>query len=199
MNILIAYKTNIMKAPSALSEAKLQKMIDSVIFQGHMVVKPKRKYNNQKFAELFAQHGTVVFNKLISVCRQYFIRHLDIPDKEVPRLIDYAVSNTIDEICDRDTDEHDQLYKRVRNWRKNWSRAYIKAAQEVLVELKNKNPEWAGCTKNQLKSLYQTQFTFEYWYHMMASVHAGTIDWRMSLKHTGLNSLYRTVFTWTLV
>jgi hypothetical protein len=178
-----------------ISPKRLQEIVDDVIFQGHEVIKPKRKYDNTKFGDVFEGQGKEVFNRLISTARQYFIRHIDIPDKQFPMLIDHAVNG----ICDRNADEYDTLYKRLREWRKNWSRNYIKVSQEVLVELRSKNPDWTGSTKNQLRSLYQAQFSYEYLYHMMSGVHAGTIDWRESLKHVGLNSLYRTIFTWTMV
>jgi hypothetical protein len=173
----------------------LQGAIDKFVHQGYILVRPKRKYDTAKLDNVFFDRGREVFNRLISAARHYFIRNIDIPDSQFPILINHAVSG----ICDEDTMEFDALFKKLREWRKNWSRNYVRGAQEVLIEIRQQNPDWNGLTKVQLRGLYQNKFSFEYLLHMMAHVHAGTIDWRSSLNHTGLNSLYRTIFTWTIV
>ena len=185
----------LIQATTDYTNTTLQEAIDKFVHKGYKLVRPKRKYDTAKLDDVFIDHGREVFNRLISAARQYFIRNIDIPDSQFPILINHAVSG----ICDENTMEFNALFKKLREWRKNWARNYIQGAQEVLSEIRQQNPDWNGLTKVQLRGLYQNKFSFEYLLHMMAHVHAGTIDWRSSLNHAGLNSLYRTIFTWTIV
>jgi len=183
------------QATTDYTNMTLQEAIDKFVHKGYKIVQPKRKYDTAKLDNVFVDHGIEVFNRLILAMRQYFIRNINIPDSQFPILINHAVSG----ICDKNTMEFNALFKKLWEWRMNWARNYIQGAQEVLSEIIQQNPDWNGLTKVQLRGLYQNKFSFEYLLHMVAHVHAGTIDWQSSLNHAGLNSLYRAIFTWTIV
>ena len=99
---------------------------------------------------------------------------------------------------DRDSEEFAHVFNRIRDWRKNWFRAFIKPAENIMNDLKAKY-NWSKLPVKQLKLLYQSKFSYEYVFQLMSGVHAGTIDWRESLKNEWINNLWRTIFTFTMM
>jgi len=146
---------------------------------------------------LFGRYGEFVFNRLITTCRGVFIRYIDIHDDKIPDLIDGAIPPELEQL-DRKSSQFATLFNRIRDWRKNWFRAYTKAAELIMLDLKMKH-NWTGMATAQLKVLYNSKFSYEYVYQLMTGVHAGTVNWSETLKHQWINNLWRTLFTFTMV
>jgi hypothetical protein len=168
-----------------------------VLWNGDRIVSRVRKYDNDRFESVFPKNGQFVYNKLISTCRDHFIRYLNITDEKITELFDECVVDIIGEV-DRDSEEFAHVFNRIRDWRKNWFHAFIKPAEGIMNDLKDKY-NWSKMPVEQLKVLYQSKFSYEYVFQLMSAVHAGTIDWRESLKNEWINNLWRTIFTFTMM
>jgi len=59
--------------------------------EGDSVVARARKYDNDRFEALFGKYNELVFNRMITTCRDVFIRYIDIHDNKIPDLIDGAI------------------------------------------------------------------------------------------------------------
>lgn len=155
----------------------------------------RRRYDMDKFDSLFKSgKGVEIYNRLISQCRLMFIRYLDIDEKHHEGLIDNAVGTVVD----RSSEAYGVMSRKIREWKKNWFFKYIKAAGKIQVELERAGP-WTELPFERLRGAYKAKFSYEYLYTMMADIHAGTIDWRETLKGDNCLILYRTVFTYTMV
>ena len=117
-----------------------------------------------------------------------------IPDPRIPGLINDAVGDELDRECE----EYQMVFDKVRSWRKNWFNRFIVAAEDPIKELKA-GYGWAKISHGQLKALCQSNCCYEYLYQCLRGFDGGTIDWRESLKHTWLHNLYWRVFTFTIM
>jgi hypothetical protein len=123
-----------------------------------------------------------------------FIRYIDIDEEHFEELIDAAVGYEVD----RHSVEYDTMCKKIREWKKNWFSKFIKAASVMQRELETAQ-SWGSLEFNDLPNAYVKMFSFEHWYTLMSEIHAGTIDWRETLKHEQVHCLYKTIFTFTMV
>jgi len=148
-----------------------------------------------RFHSLFKSgKGNAIYNRFISQCRMMFIRYLDIDEKHYESLIDNAVGTLVD----RSSDAYDVMSRKIREWKKNWFFKFIKASGNIQQELE-KAGTWTDLPFDRLKEAYKRKFAYEYLYTMMAEIHAGTIDWRETLRNENCFKLYRTVFTYTMM
>ena len=90
------------------------------------------------------------------------------------------------------------MYVRLNEWKKNWFSLYAQAATVLQNELEVAQ-HWGGLGKGELVSAYSGMYTPEYTITLFRRIHAGTIDWRASLRNTKLNALYRTAFIYCMM
>jgi hypothetical protein len=168
-------------------------IIDRVLLDGERLVKKPRRYDTDKFESLF-DDGVVIYNRLISSCRRYFIRYINIPDGKIATLVDHAVGYRLD----LESVAFEEVYRKVKNWRKNWFQAYIAPAEQIMQELKA-NGKWENLAVEQLKPLYAGKFCFEYIFQIMTRFDVGMVDWRESLKKKKVHELYKTIYVFTMI
>ena len=148
-----------------------------------------------RFHSLFKSgQGNAIYNRFISQCRMMFIRYLDIDEKHYESLID----NTVGTLVDRSSDAYDIMSRKISERKKNWFFKFVKASGNIQQELE-KAGTWTDLPFDRLKETYKRKFAYEYLYTMMAEIHAGTIDWRETLRNENCFKLYRTVFTYTMM
>ena len=178
-----------------MSRQQGQGLIDSVVADGGKVVPRSRRYNGTKFADLWSNRDrTAIYARLISSARRMFIRYLDIPSDKYQPLINAAAGFAVD----LNSEAYEVMYVRLNEWKKNWFSLYAQAATVLQKELEVAK-HWGGLDKSELVSAYSGVYTPEYTITLFRRIHAGTIDWRASLRNTKLNALYRTAFTYCMV
>ena len=166
-----------------------------MVAAGGEVVPRRRRYNGNQFADLWSDRdGPAIYARLISNARRMFIRYLDIPSAKSQTLINAAAEFAVD----LNSEAYEVMHARLTGWKRNWFSQYTRAATVLQKELEV-SQHWGGLDSGELERAYSGVYTPEHTIALYRGVHAGTIDWRASLRNTKLNSLYRTVFTHCMV
>ena len=96
-------------------------MIDSIATDGGKVVPRKRRYNANRFADLWQNRdGTAIDARLISNARRIFVRYLDIPSERYRGLINAAAEFAVD----INSGAYEVMYMRLTQWKRVWFSLY---------------------------------------------------------------------------
>lgn len=194
----IAGADKLFQVPEDTSAIHAQRIIDRILLEGDIIVSRKRRYDTNRFANHW-ENGPEVWNNLISSCRIFFIRFVNIADKYIPELIDAAVGVPVK----RTTDAYNDVYGKVKEWRKNWFASYIKGASSLLDELHKKHPFLLSIPVksgyHDLKAAFSGHYSWTHIHLLFHPIFAGTIEWKETLQSPKVKSLYLNVFTYTMV
>jgi hypothetical protein len=165
---------------------------------GDTIVTKKRAYDTDKLVSSFPD-GQLVYNRLISNCRRYFMRFVNISNDDIPGMIDTAAGYEVD----RNMESYDAAYNKVLQWRKNWYALYIETAEEILQNLLDTNSYLKALPTEKpyvdLKSAYSRFYSWTQINQLFHAIHVGTYLWKDTLEKPNSKALYKTLFTYTMV
>jgi hypothetical protein len=187
-----------MQVPGSTSAVQAQLILDRVLIEGDSIVPKKRSYDNDKFESLFPD-GLAVYNRLLSSSRAAFMRFLNVPTQDIPRLIDAATGYEVD----RSSQPYDTAYAKVLQWRKNWFSLYLDAAEVLIQELLAANGYLKALSTEKpytdLKSAYARLYSWLYIGNLFHQIDVGTYVWKDTLEKPLMKALYKTMYTYTMV
>lgn len=180
------------QVPSGTAPEVAQRVLDDLLYT-NAGQRKKRAYDNTRLAQYF-EEGQAVWNRLMRDCRLYFFRYFSISDEAIPDLIKTAALIPLEP----DSDQYTALYKKVLEWRKNWFYNFARAAGIVQRRLERDNLGLTLLPKENLVEAYSQKFSFERLYAMVQDINCSTVDWRATLRSPAADTLYRTIFGYTM-
>jgi hypothetical protein len=166
--------------------------------EGDTLVPKKRAYDTDKLVSSFSE-GQLVYNRLISNSRRYFMRFVNISNDHIPGMVDAAAGFEVD----RNSGAYDAAYTKVLTWRKNWYALYIESAEAILQNLLDTNSYLKSLPTEKpyvdLKSAYSRFYTWTQIHQLFNAIHVGTYLWKDTLEKPNTKALYKTLFTYTML
>lgn len=183
--------------PEGADSEQVQALLDEVFLDGATIVPKKRGYKNtaEVLKDYFHHAADEVYNKLHHNAKLHFIRYMDIQTDVYPEMINEAVGYVVD----RTKPEFHEIFGKLNDWKKNWFRRYIKVADGLQQNYMTKGA-WEKITDpDVLKGLYSDKCAYEPIHQMLTACDDRLVDWRVTFGNASVNSMYRTLFTYTML
>lgn len=128
--------------------------------------------------------------------RMHFIRHFYIMDDEIIQLIDGLFPDPGTSM-DHDSDQFALAYRRVQEWRKNWSCEFNAAIDDLRAKFIATTPGLLHTPTKDLHIEYAKYFSYETMWSLLGTFRE-ILDLRACLADDRISPLYETVFAWGL-
>lgn len=195
--MLVTLPANVcgVQLPKNTDVQEVQRYVDRVHYNGNPPYRAQRRtYDSLKFTEV-AGLDPGFHDKLMRSARQKFCRYLWIFDKEIQGLIDMCNNNA--EKFDPDCYLYKKAYKRIQEWRKNWSSEWTSGVDRLCKSLVDADEVDHTLTASRLPIAYMKHYKYEYLWTLLGS-NQSLIDLRATMATPRGNTFYKTIFVWSL-